>query len=105
MPKGWTRPPSTFVSVAADDRAEPATQEAQDDAEELIWRETLRPRGCRIYLFGLVPLNREPRLTLEVDVTIRNGRVYQAVERRRDRNGAASERDLLDPTKTGAAEG
>lgn len=72
----------------------PTTAIGSAQEEELIWREVVRPRGCRIYLFGIIPLNREPRAVREVHVTLRVGEVERAVVVTRDRGGKGSERSL-----------
>jgi hypothetical protein len=78
---------------------EPSSREPIDptgQAERLTWSEVIRPRACRIYLFGLVPLNREPRMTLEIVATLRSGLLERAVLVTSDRSGRNRERDLLE---------
>ncbi|HEY2737589.1 MAG TPA: hypothetical protein VGK45_04240, partial [Thermoanaerobaculia bacterium] len=67
--------------------------------ERLTWAEVRRPRGCRIYLFGFIPMNREPRRTRAVVVTMHQGVVRQAVLRSRDRSGRTDEQSLLDASR------
>ena len=74
----------------------PSSRQTVGGDERLTWSEVLRPKGCRIYLFGLIPLNREPRRMRDVVVTIRQGAVQQAVLRTRDRSGRTDEQPLLD---------
>jgi hypothetical protein len=77
---------------------EPTEHSTSGSAETLIWRELLRPRGCRIYLFGLIPVNRDPRLLREVAVTISAGHIQQAVERFPRTESVNTPRDLLEDT-------
>ena len=59
----------------------PTQREAGPDGETLVWREVFRPRACRTYLFGVIPLQPEPREEREVVVRFKGGHLVHAVER------------------------
>ncbi len=77
----------------------PSSRQTVGGDERLTWSEVRRPRGCRIYLFGLIPINREPRMTRDVVVTMHQGVVQKALLRTRDRSGRIDEQSLLDASR------
>ena len=64
----------------------PSSQAPAGSDTLLTWTEIIRPRGCRTYFLG-IPLNREPRATRQVLVTIREGLLHQATAKTTDRYG------------------
>jgi len=62
---------------------------------DLQWTEVLRPRGCRTYLFAVIPLNRDPRLTRRVLARLDDGRLVSASVTYIDRHGTTTSTESL----------
>jgi hypothetical protein len=73
---------------------EPTSERTNGSRHELVWVETIRPYGCHAY-FGPVPLEPEPRLTREVRVVLREGRLADADVMETPRFGSTTRRSLL----------
>lgn len=63
--------------------------------DRLRWSEVIRPRGCRMYLFGLIPLNRSPRATRQVEADFEGGRLIRADVTYLDRRGRVARSQSL----------
>jgi hypothetical protein len=60
---------------------------AEDQGGLLRWHEVIRPRECRMYLLGFIPLGREPRQEREVEARFDEGRLVRADVTYLDRRG------------------
>jgi hypothetical protein len=73
----------------------PTSRSESSSLDGLVWHQVIRPKGCRVYLLGLMPVNRDPKVVRELVVLARDGRVHSAVEYRTTRSGAVTENRLF----------
>jgi hypothetical protein len=74
----------------------PSSRQARSGAlVELHWTEVLRPRACRTYLFAIIPLNRDPRLTRQVYARLDGGQLVSASVTYLNRHGAVTSTESL----------
>lgn len=66
-----------------------------EKTESLEWIETIRPRGCRMYILGFIPLGREPLLTRRVEATFVGDRLADATVTYLDRRGRVTSTESL----------
>lgn len=67
----------------------------------LQWTEVLRPRACRTYLLGLIPLGRDLRLTRRIVARLDHGRLVSASVSYLDRKGTLTFTEPLLDAPTG----
>jgi hypothetical protein len=72
-----------------------ARQRASDNTVDLQWTEVIRPRGCRTYLLGIIPLSRDLRLTRRVDARLEGGQLVSASLSQLDRRGSPTSTEPL----------
>lgn len=70
-------------------------QERSATSVDLQWTEVIRPRACRTYVLGFIPIGGEPRRTRRVDARFVDGRLVLASVSYPDRHGTVSSTDSL----------
>jgi hypothetical protein len=73
----------------------PSSRKPIQNGEQFAWHQVVRPRGCRVYLFGFIPLSREPRARRDLIITASEGLIQTAIERYTDRSSRVTSKDLL----------